>query len=167
MDHHCVLMDNCVGKHSLRFFVQYSTWMALLLLWAIAVYIKGFYWQNRESGRGMQSLWEFRPDMVILQLLTMASPIPSQLTFLRIYGSVREDHSSFMTDNCLFAFSVSFFLFATSVLFQTLHNIRHCTSEPGKLKQAKPTGRVRSLRQMKKHIFGKQAGIWQMLLPFN
>jgi hypothetical protein len=50
MDHHCVMMDNCVGKHSLRFFVQYSFWMSLLLLTAIMVYIKGFYWQNASSG---------------------------------------------------------------------------------------------------------------------
>ena len=53
MDHHCFLMDNCVGKHSIRFFVQYSTWMSVLLMWAIAVYTIGFYYQNKVTSQGV------------------------------------------------------------------------------------------------------------------
>ena len=66
MDHHCFLMDNCVGKHSVRFFVQYSTWMSVLLVWAIAVYIKGFYYQNTVTGKGVKNLLELRPDYVLV-----------------------------------------------------------------------------------------------------
>jgi len=166
MDHHCFLMDNCVGKHSVRFFVQYSTWISVLLVWAIAVYIKGFYSQNTFTGNGVKNLFELRPDYVFVYLFSFGSPLPRELIFIQVYGTKREDLDMFIIDNCLIIFSLGFLIFASSVLYQTLHNIRNYSSEPDRLKGIK-LNKVRSIEEMKNHIFGKQATLCQILLPFN
>ena len=91
--------------------------------------------------------------------------MPRKLIFLQVYGTMREDLHMFVIDNCLITFSLGFLIFASSVLYQTLHNIRNYSSEPDKLKGIK-LNKVRSLGEIKDHIFGKQATLSQIILPF-
>jgi predicted membrane protein len=91
--------------------------------------------------------------------------LPLKLIFFQVYGTRREDLNLFVIDNCLITFSLGFLIFASSVLYQTLKNIRNYSSEPQKLKGIK-LNKVRSIEEMKDHIFGKQATLSQIILPF-
>ena len=106
------MMDNCVGKHTLRYFVQYSSWMSVLLIVAISLYIKAFYCQNAITGKGVKCITELRPYVVIFQILCMMTPLPSEFYWIYWFGELRDDHRLFVLDNCLITFSVGFLLFA-------------------------------------------------------
>jgi hypothetical protein len=161
MDHHCYLMGNCVGKHTLKYFVQYSVWLSLLLAFAIyGIYIKAFYYQNRQFKTGVQSLTELRPHLVLLYIMSIIQPLPKQIFWSNYYGQVPDDFFLIILDNWLISFSAGFLVFAVAVLYQTLSNIRNHTSEPGKLKHKGAPTKVRSISEMCDHIFGKNATLW-------
>ena len=46
MDHHCIFMDNCVGTYTLRYFIQYTVWALISLIWGVFNFIRCMYNQN-------------------------------------------------------------------------------------------------------------------------
>jgi hypothetical protein len=95
MDHHCSLMDNCIGKHTLRYFVQYCSWLLAYLYFSAGVIVKGWYYQNAAHGLGVKSIWEVRPDKMIYHLVMhMTNPMASLHVNSYLQGKV--DKAEFM-----------------------------------------------------------------------
>jgi hypothetical protein len=183
MDHHCYFMDNCVGKGSLRYFFQFCLWMCITLLWGIIEVVRCFYTINVETGAGVQCLTDLRPDKFFVNTIKMqSSGIGGSLSI--VYKAITDGKNSAyspeffyeFTDTGLLIVMVLFLLFCGSVFCRVLLNVRYCTDEPGRRKAAKqkqdgvasePT-QVRSLAEMKLHIFGqKDASSIYMLFPFD
>ena len=106
-----------------------------------------------------------RPHLIILYFVSLSTSVPKQVFWNQFYGEIPDNFFLTILDNCLISFSFGFLVFAVAVLYQTLNNVRNTTSEPGKLKNQKK--KVRSVAEMREYIFGKDATLRQMLLPFD
>ena len=72
MDHHCYFMDNCIGKNTLKYFIQYTFWVTVSMSWGAYFYCSSFYNQN-VTGGGFTSVFDIRPDIFVLNLLKIVS----------------------------------------------------------------------------------------------
>ena len=72
MDHHCYFMGNCIGKHTLKYFVAYNFWVFVSMVWGAYFYCSSFYNQN-VTGGGFTSVLEIRPDIFVCNILKISS----------------------------------------------------------------------------------------------
>ena len=72
MDHHCYFMDNCIGKNTLKYFIQYTFWVTVSMAWGAYFYCSSFHNQN-VTGGGFTSVFDIRPDIFVLNLLKIVS----------------------------------------------------------------------------------------------
>ena len=59
MDHHCRYIDNCVGLHNARYFMQFIGWLATIQLFCNIRFVFLLYGQNRALDHGMQTWYDF------------------------------------------------------------------------------------------------------------
>ena len=69
MQHHCMFIDNCVGKNTIKHFINYALCMCLFLVALLVMMLKGFYAQNQASGLGVQGLTDLRPHLFFVEVL--------------------------------------------------------------------------------------------------
>lgn len=53
MDHHCVFIGKCVGRKNFKYFLQYCTSIAVLMLYALFKLMHIFYTTNVEHNEGL------------------------------------------------------------------------------------------------------------------
>ena len=69
MDHHCIFMDNCVGTYTIKYFIQYTCWTLISLIWAICNFFRCIYNQNVYNNEGVQGVSQLRPQILFTWLL--------------------------------------------------------------------------------------------------
>ena len=72
MDHHCMFVDNCIGKANMPYFFQFIGWALIALTTGLLGFVFNVYWRNTESGYGAQGILDgiwMAPQFVLIRYI--------------------------------------------------------------------------------------------------
>jgi hypothetical protein len=75
LDHHCYFVNNCIAKGNMRYFLQFTAWGVIILLFGLVHVCYKFYHENSMRQIGFQSFY----DMVEFVLPSFSFPAFYQL----------------------------------------------------------------------------------------
>ena len=150
MDHHCTFTDNCVAKLNTKYFMHYTIWSNIAMMYGMGIFWYNVYTTNQEMKIGLQGWY---------QALTETNPL--------LVGQII-DFNPELDNYCYFdSFAIVFLsillAFVTAPLGMTLFNIIHKTDEVLKLKKTPWDGTKLSWAEVYDHIYGKDTSYFEAI----
>jgi hypothetical protein len=116
MDHHCLVLDNCIAKNTFRYFVQFCAWNIAMIAVLESVVLYWIYNRNAVSAQGLRN---------VSMIFTNYDP------FGALYGEVglREARRLILIDTVLLIVPIALGIFAAINLHGVIDNLSNGTNE--------------------------------------